>query len=46
MATPSRQDVETIITDALASFEIRIGQHMLTQASLQVTVEQARAGLA
>ena len=46
MAAPSRQEVETMITEALQSFETRIGQHMLTQSSLTPTIDQARAGLA
>ena len=45
MAAPSRQDVETMIQDALTAFEQRVGLHMQQQAAIQVTVEQARSGL-
>ena len=45
MAAPSRQEVETMIADALLAFEQRVGQHMQQQAAVQVTVEQARAGV-
>ena len=46
MAAPSRQDVETMITDALAAFEVKVGQILLTQQQATVTVDQARVGLA
>ena len=46
MAAPSRQEVETMITNALKEFEDKVGQHMLTQQQATVTVEQARVGLA
>ena len=45
MAAPSRQDVETMIQDALTAFEQRVGLHMQQLAAVQVTVEQARAGI-
>ena len=35
-----------MITESLRVFEERIGQHMVTQANLTPTIEQARAGLA
>ena len=46
MAAPSRQEVETMITNALKEFEDKVGQHMLTQQQATVTVEQGRVGLA
>ena len=45
MAAPSRQEAETMIADALTAFEQRVGLHMQQQAAVQVTVEQARAGI-
>ena len=46
MAAPSRAEVEAMIAESLRVFEDRIGQHMVTQANLTPTIEQARAGLA
>ena len=45
MVAPSRQEVDTMIQDALTAFEQRVGLHMQQQAAVQVTVEQVRSGL-
>ena len=46
MAAPSRQDVETMIEEALKVFEVKVGQILLAQRQATVTVDQARVGLA
>ena len=50
MAAPSRAEVEAMmglkIQESFRLFEERVGQHLVTQASLTPTIEQAKAGLA
>ena len=45
MATPSREEVDAMITSALLAFEQRVGLHMETKAKEMVTIEQARVSL-